>query len=65
MRRRTPGGVFFYMLKTSTTLPQEKINLIFVEDRRSTAVEKKKSARDMKKIKTAKLREALKKGKLI
>ncbi|KAK6623924.1 hypothetical protein RUM44_010780 [Polyplax serrata] len=58
-RRRTPGGVFFHLIKTSDDLPREKINEVFSEDKRAYAKNRKKTANEIKKMRAAKFKEAL------
>lgn len=64
-RRRTPGGVFFHLIKTSDDLPREKINEVFSEDKRAYAKNRKKTANEIKKMRAAKFKEALTKGELL
>jgi len=40
-RRRTPGGVFLFLLKHSDEIPQNQKNLIFIEEARKKNQEKK------------------------
>ncbi|XP_013193540.1 phosphorylated adapter RNA export protein [Amyelois transitella] len=42
-RRRTPGGVYFFLLKRDVDISQEMVNQIFNEDRRETARRIKKA----------------------
>ncbi|EEB19860.1 RNA U small nuclear RNA export adapter protein, putative [Pediculus humanus corporis] len=60
-RRRTPGGVFFYLVKSSDQLPRDKINEIFIEDKKSISKLKKRTANELKKARAAKFKEALNK----
>lgn len=36
-RRRTPGGIYFFLLKRDDDVSQDMINQIFTEDRKNTA----------------------------
>ncbi|XP_068620371.1 phosphorylated adapter RNA export protein [Battus philenor] len=50
-RRRTPGGVYFFLLKHDDEISQSMINQIFNEDRKETARKIKKSrARSRQKV---------------
>jgi len=40
-RRRTPGGVFLFLLKHSEEVPQDQKKLIFIDDTRKKNLEKK------------------------
>ena len=42
-RRRTPGGIYFFLLKRDDDVSQEMINQIFNEDRKETARKIKKT----------------------
>lgn len=49
-RRRTPGGVYFYLVKNDEHIPQEQIREIF-------SLDKKEANHTKKKINSARLRE--------
>ncbi|XP_028158374.1 phosphorylated adapter RNA export protein [Ostrinia furnacalis] len=42
-RRRTPGGIYFFLLKRDNDVSQEMVNQIFIEDRKETVRKIKKS----------------------
>ncbi|XP_034942505.1 phosphorylated adapter RNA export protein [Chelonus insularis] len=42
-RRRTPGGVYLYLVKNDDYIPQEKIREIFAVDKKENAEQKKKA----------------------
>ncbi|KAL0820220.1 hypothetical protein ABMA28_006142 [Loxostege sticticalis] len=42
-RRRTPGGIYFFLLKRDDDVSQDMVNQIFIEDRKETARKIKKS----------------------
>lgn len=44
-RRRTPGGVYLYLVKSDQHLEQEKIREIFVQDKRDNERNKKAELR--------------------
>lgn len=48
-RRRTPGGVYIYLLKNNDHIPMNKINEIFQPDKEMHKLEKKLKDKEKKK----------------
>lgn len=51
-RRRTPGGIYLYLVKNDEDIPQPKIKEIFYQDRKENTVRKKKLEAHNRKQKT-------------
>lgn len=54
-RRRTAGGVYFWLVKNDKHIPQEKIREIFYYDQKETSEQRKKADADAKRQKAQEL----------
>jgi phosphorylated adapter RNA export protein len=61
-RRRTPGGIFLLLVKRDEDIQQEKLNLIFEDDRKKREALKKRSLSTLRKAKAEELRRSLSAG---
>jgi phosphorylated adapter RNA export protein len=61
-RRRTPGGVFLMLVKQDGDIQQEKLNLIFTDERKKTSMMKKRKLPHSRKARAEELRKSLSAG---
>ena len=61
-RRRTPGGVFLLLVKQADGIQEEKLNLIFTDDRKKTSMMKKRTLPHSRKARAEELRKSLSAG---
>jgi hypothetical protein len=61
-RRRTPGGIFLLLVKRDDDVQQDKMNLIFSDDKRKTESQKRRSLSNIRKVKADELRRSLSAG---
>jgi phosphorylated adapter RNA export protein len=61
-RRRTPGGVFLSLVKRDDDVQQDRMNLIFLDDRRKSESQKRHSLSNIRKAKADELRRSLSAG---
>jgi len=54
-RRRTAGGVYFWLVKNDKHIPQEKIREIFYYDQKETSEQRKKASINDRRQKTQEL----------
>ncbi|XP_072757138.1 uncharacterized protein Phax [Anoplolepis gracilipes] len=54
-RRRTAGGVYFWLVKNDKHIPQEKIREIFYDDQKETSEQRKKAGMNDRRQKTQEL----------
>jgi hypothetical protein len=63
-RRRTPGGIFLLLVKRDDDVQQDKLNLIFSDDRKKGGALKRHSLSQTRKAKAEELRRSLSAGVL-
>jgi phosphorylated adapter RNA export protein len=61
-RRRTPGGVFLLLVKQDNDIQQDKLNLIFTDDRKKISMMKKRKLPHSRKARAEELRKSLSAG---
>lgn len=59
MRRRTPGGVFIFLLKRDDDITREMLKEIFVEEKLETNRQKRKSQANCRNQKVEMLKQSL------
>ncbi|KAG8230478.1 hypothetical protein J437_LFUL013519 [Ladona fulva] len=58
-RRRTPGGIFLFLLKQDHNISQKEKQIIFADDRKAVLQEKKAAAARLRKLRSEELRRNL------
>lgn len=58
-RRRTAGGIYFWLVKNDEHIPQEKIREIFYYDQKETTEQRRKNSANVRRQKTQELMKSI------